>query len=140
MKRSRVDPCIYFGEGVIIFVYVDDIIIAGENDAIIERISDGFKSRFKMKGLGEPKPKRILGLDLIKVPEGIMLCGKSMIEDLLRRTNMLNCRPVSTPMDPNQSFVPNPDKTEEESNRLSFASVNSLPILLKITGEEPNEF
>jgi hypothetical protein len=121
MKRSRVDPCIYFGEGVIIFVYVDDIIIAGENDEIIEKISDGFKSRFKMKDLGEPK--RILGLDLIEVPEGIMLCGKSMIEDLLRRTNMLNCRPVSTPMDPNQSFVPNPDKTEEESNRLSFASV-----------------
>jgi hypothetical protein len=29
MKRSRVDPCICFGEGVIIFLYVDDIIIAG---------------------------------------------------------------------------------------------------------------
>jgi hypothetical protein len=137
--------------------------IAGENDEIIERISDGFKSRLKMKDLGEPK--RILGLDLIEVPEGIMLCGKSVIEDLLRRTNMLNCRPVSTPMDPNQSFVPNPDKTEEDSNRLSFASghwiltlhcqflpsrhllrcicfksIHFQSILLKITGEEPNEF
>jgi hypothetical protein len=73
--RSRAHPCIYFGVRVIIFVYVDDIIIAGENDQIIERISDGFKSRFKMKDLGVPK--RILGLDLIEVPEGIMLCGKS---------------------------------------------------------------
>jgi hypothetical protein len=73
MDSSKLpDPCIYFGEGVIIFVYMDDIIIAGENDEIIERISDGLKS---------------------------------MIEDLLRRTNVLNCRPVSTPMDPNQSFA-----------------------------------
>ena len=54
-QRSRVDPCIYFGNGVIIFVYVDDIIISGISKEIVEDVSNKFKKRFNMKDLGTPR-------------------------------------------------------------------------------------
>ena len=120
LKRSRVDPCIFFMKGVIIFVYVDDIIIAGESKETIEAIGDAFKKRFKMKDMGEPK--RILGLDLIQVPEGIMVSGKPMIEDLLQRFGMQGSRDVTTPMDGNQVFLPNPVKNQDEKFQMEYSS------------------
>ena len=120
MQRSRVDPCIYFGDGLIVFVYVDDIIISGASDAVVEDISNKFKMRFKMKDLG--KPRRILGLDLIEVSEGIMLCGTSMIDDMLSSFDMSGSRHVSSPMDPNQSFQPNTESMSDDKIRLNYAS------------------
>jgi hypothetical protein len=102
LSRSRIDPCIYLALGLIIFVYVDDIIIAAESDEILERISDQFKERFMMKDMG--KPSHILGLDLVELPEGrgVHLSGVSMIHDLLKRCKLDGSRHVSTPMDCNQ--------------------------------------
>jgi len=121
LQRSRVDPCIYFGEGLILFVYVDDIIIAGATPEIVEAMSDKFKRRFRMKDLGIPR--RILGLDLVNVEDGIMLSGTSMIDELLSSTQMSGSRHVSTPMDPNKYYEPNIDSRTDERFRLNYASV-----------------
>lgn len=121
LQRSRVDPCIYFGKELVIFVYVDDLIIAGSNHSVVEDMSNKFKNRFRMKDLG--KPQRILGLDLVEVDDGIMLSGVSTIEELLERCQMSQSRPVSTPMDPNQMFRPNTESKSSEDHRLNFASV-----------------
>lgn len=107
LKRSRVDPCIYLRDGLIVFVYVDDIIIAGRTEELVRNLSDQFKLRFKMKDLGEPS--RILGLDLVKTSQGILLSGKQMIEDMLAKFDMQGSRYVSTPMDANQTFLPGSD-------------------------------
>lgn len=119
LKASRTDPCIYLLPGVIIFVYVDDIIIAAESDQKVEELAEMFKGRFKMKDLGTPK--RILGLDLVRVTEGVHLSGVDMIDALLKNFNMENCRPVSTPADPNQSLLPNQEKVSHEPERYSSA-------------------
>ncbi len=119
LKTSRTDPCIYLLPGVIIFVYVDDIIIAAESDEKVQELADQFKNRFKMKDIGTPR--RILGLDLNAVPEGVHLSGVDMIETLLKNFQMENCRPVSTPADSNQNLLPNTDATSFEPDRYSSA-------------------
>lgn len=121
LKRSRVDPCIYLADGIIVFVYVDDIIIAGDNEARVEELSNCFKKRFKMKDLGQPR--RILGLDLIESMDGIMLSGESIITSLLKRYKMHGSRHVSTPLDPNQAMLPNSDSQADEESQSTFASV-----------------
>jgi hypothetical protein len=115
LTRSRIDPCIYLAPGLIIFVYVDDIVIAAESDKKLRHISDQFKKRFMMKDMG--KPTHILGLDIMELSngEGIHLSGKKMISELLENCKMDGSRHVSTPMDPNQSFVPNPSVSNGSS-------------------------
>jgi len=121
LKRSRVDPCIYFGADLILFVYVDDMIIAGASDEIVENLSNKFKKRFKMKDLGTPR--RIIGLDLVETSQGILLSGVSMIEELLRTYEMSGSRHVSTPMDHNQSFLPNAESKADEELQTKYASI-----------------
>lgn len=117
LEQSKADPCIFFKDGAIVFVYVDDILIAAENDALIESISNDLKKRFKMKDLGEPRH-----LDLVPVPEGIMLSGQSIIDELLNKFGMSGSRHVSTPMDANLIFLSNDSKNADEEDRLNYAS------------------
>lgn len=102
-KRSEVDPCVYLKKSTILFVYVDDMIIAGETDTEVEQVSNALKSRFKMKDLGEPQ--RILGIELKSYKDGIIMTSEAYIQELLDQYQMQGCRPVATPMDSNTVFV-----------------------------------
>ena len=47
--RSRIDPCLFIRPGIIIFIYVDDIIIAARDQELVDDIAENFKRRFRMK-------------------------------------------------------------------------------------------
>ena len=50
-------PCLYTlndkGSMTLIVLYVDEILVVGSNRNTVDRIKDEFKSRYKMKDLGE---------------------------------------------------------------------------------------
>jgi hypothetical protein len=121
LERSRVDPCIYFGKGTILFVYVDDLIIAAESPQLVENLAQEFKNHFRMKDLG--KPKKILGIDLTESPQGVLFSGSDIIQDLLQRYQMHGSRSVSTPLDPNQVFLPRAEGKSTPEEQSLFASV-----------------
>ena len=123
-QRSRIDPCLYMQSGIIIFTYVDDIIIAAATQILVDEVSSKFKERFRMKDMGTPR--RILGLDIIECSQGIHLSSKGMIEDLLKRCQFQNSRPVSTPMDFNQVFVSNEKICSQEDQQLFSSLMGSL--------------
>ena len=54
---NEADKCVYYryggGEGVILCLYVDDILIFGNNINVIEEVKDFLSSNFEMKDLGE---------------------------------------------------------------------------------------
>ena len=50
-------------------------------------------------GLGELK--HFLGLEVERTKEGLFLGQKKYAKDLLHRYGMIDCKPMSTPMDPN---------------------------------------
>ena len=52
-----------------------------------------------MKELGELK--HFLGLEVERTKEGLFLGQQKYAKDLLQRYGMLDCKPISTPMDPN---------------------------------------
>ena len=119
--RSRLDPCLFIRPGIIIFVYVDDIIIGARDQDLVDDIAEKFKGRFSMKDMG--RPPRILGLDINEGNEWIHLSSKGMIDDLLKRYPFENSRHVATPMDHNQTFVPNEDEKTSVDDQKMFSSL-----------------
>ncbi|WVZ78229.1 LOW QUALITY PROTEIN: hypothetical protein U9M48_025977 [Paspalum notatum var. saurae] len=87
------------GRLAIVLVYVDDLIITGDNTEEIQRIRDNLSIRFQMKELGELK--HFLGLEVEHTKDGIFLGQQKYAKDLLQRYGMLDCKPIATPMDSN---------------------------------------
>ena len=52
-----------------------------------------------MKELGELK--HFLGLEVERTKEGLFLGQHKYTKDLLQRYGMIDCKPISDPMDPN---------------------------------------
>ncbi|KAE8728709.1 hypothetical protein F3Y22_tig00004111pilonHSYRG00116 [Hibiscus syriacus] len=87
------------GKLAIVLVYVDDLIITGDDEAEILQTKENLSVRFQMKELGQLK--HFLGLEVDRTHEGIFLCQQKYAKDLLKRFGMLECKSTSTPMEPN---------------------------------------
>ncbi|KAG7529170.1 Reverse transcriptase RNA-dependent DNA polymerase [Arabidopsis suecica] len=99
-KNDPISPCIFIkkfaNEGfVIIAVYVDDLNILGTSGEIAQTV-EYLKKEFEMKDLG--KTKFCLGLQLEYVNNGILVHQKAYTEKVLKRFNMDQAHPLSSPM------------------------------------------
>jgi hypothetical protein len=69
---NKADKCVYYryggGEGVILCLYVDDILIFGMSLELIKEVKDFLSQKFEMKDLGEADV--ILNIKLIKGENG----------------------------------------------------------------------
>lgn len=77
-------------------VYVDDIIVTRSNTMLVNSFIDFMSTRFSLK---EPTDlKYFLGIEATRTSKGLLLMQKRYIIDLLTKMNMLNAKPVTTPM------------------------------------------
>ncbi|XP_015166806.1 uncharacterized mitochondrial protein AtMg00810-like [Solanum tuberosum] len=83
----------------IVLVYVDDSILTGDCEEEILLTKKNLSVRFQMKELGQIN--HFLGLEVDCNEEGICLHQKKYSEDLLKKFGMFNCKPISTPLEPN---------------------------------------
>jgi hypothetical protein len=85
------------GRVTILIVYIDDIIITGddlkERDIIRKRLS----AKFEIKELG--KLKYFLGIEVTHLEKGIFISQQKYILDLLKETKMVDYKPHETPID-----------------------------------------
>ena len=79
-------------------MYVDDIILTGDDVEEMTRVKKGLASEFEMKDLG--KLRFFLGMEVARNKTGISISQRKNILDLLEETGMLGCKLVETPMDP----------------------------------------
>ncbi|KAK3019106.1 hypothetical protein RJ639_003788 [Escallonia herrerae] len=93
------------GKIAILIVYVDDIILTGDDIAEMERLKQCLASKFEIKDLGSLK--FFLGMEIARSRKGIAVSQKKYVLDLLKETGMSVCRPVETPIDPNQKLGDN---------------------------------
>ncbi|XP_014492169.1 uncharacterized protein LOC106754637 [Vigna radiata var. radiata] len=80
-----------------LLVYVDDIVLAGNNLEEIETITCLLDHAFKIKNLGNLR--YFLGLEVARNNTGIHLSQRKYTLDILTDCSMLASRPVATPMD-----------------------------------------
>ncbi|KAK3037893.1 hypothetical protein RJ639_032123 [Escallonia herrerae] len=83
-------------------VYVDDIILTGDDIAEMERLKQCLASEFEIKDLGSLK--FFLGMEIARSRKGIAVSPRTYVLDLLKETDMSGCHPVETPIDPNQKL------------------------------------
>ena len=84
---------------VVITIYVDDLIVAGDSDVEVENVKGLLKQKFEMKDLGELR--YFLGIEVIRTPEGIWLSQRQYALDMLSKYGMAGCKPISVPLDQN---------------------------------------
>ena len=81
---------------IFFLIYVDDIIITGSSPSTISMLIHFLKIDFAIKELGDLN--FFLGVKVIKNTSSILLSQKRYIVDLLHRTDMLEAKPVSSPV------------------------------------------
>ncbi|GKA27249.1 ribonuclease H-like domain-containing protein [Tanacetum coccineum] len=79
-----------------LLVYVDDIIITGNDTSEIEKFKEFLRTKFMIKDLGNLK--YFLGIEVINTNKGICLNQRKYVLDLLTGYGMLACKPARTPM------------------------------------------
>ena len=90
----------YFSDSkfIILLLYVDDMLIVGQDSTMINRLKLELSKSFAMKDLGPAK--QILGMKIVHDrKEGLIwLSQESYIEKVLERFNMNKAKPVGCPL------------------------------------------
>nr|AAP54332.2 retrotransposon protein, putative, unclassified [Oryza sativa Japonica Group] len=105
-KQCNGDHTVFYrhnrGLKTILVVYVDDMIITGDDCLEISRLKQNLSKEFEVKDLGQLK--YFLGIEIARSPRGIVLSQRKYVLDLLSDTGMLGCRPASTLIEQNHKL------------------------------------
>jgi len=100
-SQSPRDKCLYVkmngDQKVYLLLYVDDIILASNSRDLLDEVRQLLMSHFSMKDLGQLH--NFLGIKIERTADGMFLNQSLYFENVLRRFNMMNCKPVSTPLE-----------------------------------------
>ena len=133
-SRSTADHSVYVrreGEKfMIILVYVDDLVLASNNKPMLQEFKTSMEKEFKMSDLGDAH--HFLGLELIRDRKEriIKVRQARYAEDVLRRFNMEDSKPISTPMDPNARLTKSEEVVGADEKRWYRSAVGSLMYLM----------
>ena len=130
-SQSSHDHCIYYrnerGNMLIVGVYVDDIILAG-NESSIQRVKAALASAFDIKDLG--KLNYFLGIKIERNSNNSIWIGQpAYIENLLVTLGMQDCKPVKTPVSAGNKLVKATEQDECIDQRQYQSAVGSLMYL-----------
>ncbi|CAM8944482.1 unnamed protein product [Rhodiola kirilowii] len=84
-------------------VYVDDLIIAGNDSSSITRFKDYLHSCFHMKDLGILK--YFLGLEIAHGKDGLFVSQRKYALDILSEAGLLGAKPTDFPLPPNHDLA-----------------------------------
>lgn len=110
---------------LVVLVYVDDLIICGNDHDSIQCFKDYLRRCFHMKDLG--KLKYFLGVEVARSPKGVFLCQRKYALDIISEVGLLGAKPASTPLEQNHhlslsnsELLPDPDRYLRLVGRLIY--------------------
>nr|GFB56477.1 hypothetical protein [Tanacetum cinerariifolium] len=113
------------------------MIITENDESEIKSLKEGLYAQFEMKDLGNLR--YFLGIKVMRSPQGIFICQKKYILDLLVETGMIYCKPADTPMITNQKLfmktkakLVNIDRYQRMVGKLIYLSHTRLDIAYAI--------
>ncbi|XP_031280342.1 uncharacterized protein LOC116138823 [Pistacia vera] len=97
---STADPSLFVCNShhgtLILLLYVDDMILTGDQLGVIDRFIGTLGHEFAIKDLGTLH--YFLGIEVQSLLDGIFLCQAKYSRDLLDQALMKDCKAISTPM------------------------------------------
>jgi len=128
--RSVEEPCLYIKSSgskiVFLILYVDDILLIGNDIPLLSSVKGWLKNHFQMKDLGEAQ--RILGVRIYRDRSRRMLSlsQESYIDKILERFSMTNSKkgnlPMTSGMQLSKSQSPTTPEGIERMSRVPYAS------------------
>ncbi|GKA88588.1 zinc finger, CCHC-type containing protein [Tanacetum coccineum] len=140
---NQSEKCVYSkfdnsGKGVIICLYVDDMLIFGTDQNQVDKTKKFLSSKFSMKDMGEADV--ILGIKIKRENTGIVITQSHYIEKILKKFNRKDCSLVSTPKDPVEKLKPSTGKPvgqleySREIGCLMYAMTSTRPDIVYVVG------
>ncbi|KAG6512658.1 hypothetical protein ZIOFF_030787 [Zingiber officinale] len=111
------------GNFLIVCLYVDDVIYAGTDIMMVEDFKLAMMKKFEMSDLG--LMRYFLGFQVKQSSGEIFISQEKYVEDLLKKFQMLSCKPVPTPMALNEKLQQE-DDSEMADEKLYRSLVGSL--------------
>ncbi|KAK2418425.1 putative mitochondrial protein [Trifolium repens] len=113
--HSVFTKCSSSNKYIYLVVYVDDIVITGDDNEGINSLKQHLFQNFQTKDLG---PLRyFLGIEVAQSKSGIAISQRKYALDILEETGLTDCKPVDTPMDPNVKLLPNQGEPYSDPGR-----------------------
>ena len=136
------DKCIYSkfinNEGVIMCLYVDDLLIFGTSLDVMHDAKHFLAANFDMKDLGEANI--ILGINILRDNDCITLSQSHYVEKILKKFDHFDMSPMFTPFDSKVHLVKNrgdsvsQDKYAQIISSLMFLTNCTRPDIAHVVG------
>ena len=85
---------------LIVSLYVDDLLVTGNNTHLVEKFKKEMMQEFEMTDLG--LMTYFLGMEVQQNQHGIFICQKKYAREILKKFQMDECKAMSTPMNPKE--------------------------------------
>nr|GEZ12874.1 ribonuclease H-like domain-containing protein [Tanacetum cinerariifolium] len=125
-EQSKNDHSLFIknkgGVSLYLLVYVDDLVITGNNNEEIDNFKGFLNKKFKIKDLGELK--YFLRIEVLKNKGGLCLNQRKYCLELLHEYGLLACRPIMTPLPEN--LVLNHKETETDKYLINVTNYQKL--------------
>ena len=138
--RTRTDACVYTrpltdGRYTYMALYVDDILLVGPSMPEIDRVKSSLANEFGIKDLGAAE--FILGIQIVRDASGGFWLGQhAYLEVVLERFGMTECRPLSTPMEPNLQLRKGTGVVDQALKRRYLQAIGS--VMYAMLGTRPD--
>ena len=93
----------YEAQHIQLNVYVNDLIISGNDGTVVQQFKDYLSRCFHMKDLG--KLKYFLGIEVARNSDGIFLCQRKYTLDIISEVGLLGAKPAGTPLEQNHKLA-----------------------------------
>ena len=134
-NRTRSDPCAYIkrdgNDVVILTVWVDDILLFGTFEKLLDEIISDIHQIWEVTVLGEPA--KIVGIEISQTEDSIKIAQKLYIKSILEREGLSEINSVTTPLDTNIKLEPNPDGNEGNRSNSFARLLGELQFLANCT-------
>ncbi|WVZ85131.1 LOW QUALITY PROTEIN: hypothetical protein U9M48_032083 [Paspalum notatum var. saurae] len=117
------------GDTLIVQIYVDDIIFVGLSYALVSRFAEQMSREFQMSLMGELQ--FFLGLQIKQGLEGTFIHQAKYTRDILKKFNMGDSKPMTTPMSTNTAL--DADEDREAVDQKEFREMISSLLCLMAT-------
>ena len=125
------DQSVYYNPetGILVIIYVDDMLIIGKHISIITELKQKLMKRFEIEDLGPAS--YFVGMRIICHKNLIMLCQDAYIKKILKRYGMINCKPVDMPIiaGATENIILFDDKSTDEDIEVYRSKIGSLTYL-----------
>lgn len=136
-ERCEADPCLYRkrvgGKWCYVLVYVDDLIVASEDERIVGALKLVLQKNFKITSLGDIK--LYLGIEVDRDENGdFFISQRKYIESVVQSAGLQDAKASSVPIDPgyckieeDSDLLPNNLEYQKVVGQLLYIAVNSRP-------------